>query len=400
MVVLPPHDEDETRGYVVIMAIRRKSFVRARRRMRQKHVVLHAKPKEDGREKRRCRPRTPPRGSDLDLRRDARWELITRNELKGIAVPHLIRALSDPSLSAAAAEILGSYSAIDATDALVFALKSPDQRTRRCAAAALSKMHEKHTYKTKYKEIQPLLDAALGSDPDIRRDAVRAMYRCRDPRAYEAFSANVTDPEVGGCAVAALGELRDPRAVPLLTQVLASPLATVAVSALSRIGNDAALTALLNCAGSSDAATRHSMDFVGKICLFDAEAATDFLVEEKAWTLLWAQPQQKLRVLGSPDRCRRVAEFIAKQFSEAKYPHLEEAAYEFLIAIVREQGAAIDDNTLKTIVGLQPPRSGWADEGYEEIQAAINRARTEAHRHLLDAANAELDRRQTASTIR
>ncbi len=105
------------------------------------------------------------------------------------------------------------------------------------------------------------------------------------------------------------------------------------------------------------------MDFVGKISLLDAEAASDFLVEEKAWTLLWARPQQKLRVLGSADRCRRVAEFIASQVSEAKYSYV--AAYEFLAAIVREQGAAVDDKTRKTIVHFQPPPSGWDDEGYE-----------------------------------
>ena len=71
---------------------------------------------------------------------------------------------------------------------LVSALKSSDEETRSHAAAALGKIQSKGV---RYRDIQPLLDAALGAELGIRRDAVRAIHGCRDPRAFEALCANL-----------------------------------------------------------------------------------------------------------------------------------------------------------------------------------------------------------------
>src|SRR5579863_7628741 len=81
--------------------------------------------------------------SDGHLRSEARFYLgvnLGRSDLKQAAISHLIRALSDPSVSAGVAELLGYYKVTEAIDSLVSALKSSDQETRQKAAAALRKM--------------------------------------------------------------------------------------------------------------------------------------------------------------------------------------------------------------------------------------------------------------------
>jgi hypothetical protein len=105
---------------------------------------------------------------------------------------------------------------------------------------------------------------------------------------------------------------------------------------------------------------------------------------------LW--PKHKLIVLRSRDRCQRVADLIAKSISQEKYSRREN--YEFLTAIVREHGLAVQEETLRTILGLQPPKPGWADSGYEAEQRADDRARERAHQALIETADAELGRRR------
>lgn len=90
-------------------------------------------------------------------------------------------------------------------------------------------------------------------------------------------------------------------------------------------------------------------------------------------------------------RCERIAKLITESLSVERYSRVE--GYDFLTAIVRRRGAAIDELTLQAIVRLQPPKAGWADEGYEKEQEGADRARTEAHRRLLDASDAEVLRR-------
>ena len=320
--------------------------------------------------------------SKRELRNEAKYYL-ELNDLRRAAIPHLIRALSDPSVSADAAELLGRHRAMEAIDSLVSALKSSDPQTRRQAAAALSNMQYPNIT---YKDIQPLLDAALGSDLDIRRDAVRAIYECRDPRSLEALCANVTDSEVGQYAVIGLRELRDPRAVGVLTRALSSGHAGLwehAAQALAAIGNDAALAALLHYARSTDMLPA---EILSNIADFEMEPATDFLVEQGHWHYLW--PKHKLLVLLSRDRCRRVAELIARSISGESHSRLE--SYELLTAILRQQGAAVDEETLRMIDGLQPPKAGRADGAG---QVAADRGRAEAYQRLLEATSTELRRR-------
>ena len=321
-----------------------------------------------------------------ELRHSAKYYL-RQDNLKPTVIPHLIRALSDPSVSADAAALLGDHQAHEAVDNLVSALKSTDQETRRQAAGALSKMY---SHEVRYRNIQPLVDAALGPEPDIRRDAIRAIYYCADPRAFDAFCANLSDSEVGWYAAIGLRELGDPRAVGPLTQALADSNARLrewAGSALTKIGNDGALAALLNYARSVD---KPSTEILANIASFEMEPATDFLIGQGHWHRLW--PKHKLLVFRSEDRCRRVGEFIAKSISVERYSRVEH--YEFLAAIVREQGAAVDQQTLMMVVGLQPPKAGWADEGYEAEQAVDDHAREQAHKRLIETANTELHRRR------
>jgi len=320
--------------------------------------------------------------SKRELRYEAKYYL-GQSDLKEAAIPHLARALSDPSVSADAAELLGWHGATEAVDSLVSALKSSDQETRRRAAEALSNMRSP---KITYRDIQPLLDAALGSELDIRRDAIRAIYECHDPRACEALCANVTDPEVGQYAVIGLRELRDPKAVGALTQALTSGhpgLWEHAAQALAAIGNDAALAALLSYANSTDQPPPEILSYIAD---FEMEPATDFLVERGHWHYLW--PKHKLLVLRSRDRCHRVAELLAKSIAVEPYSRPE--SFEFLTVIVRQQGAAIDEQTLRAIDGLQPPKAGRADGAG---QVAADRARAEAYQRLVEAANTELHRR-------
>ena len=117
---------------------------------------------------------------DRDLRREASYHL-GQGDLKQSAIPYLMRALSDHSLSADAARLLGSYGATEAIDSLVSALNSSDQQTRREAAAALGKMPSPNIH---YKDIQPLLDAALCSEPDIRQHAIPVPSTIAVTRAF------------------------------------------------------------------------------------------------------------------------------------------------------------------------------------------------------------------------
>ena len=325
--------------------------------------------------------------------RHAAVRALGKSDLKQAVVPRLIVALSDPSVSADAARLLGEHRATEAVDGLVSALKSSDQQTRRQAVAALSKMSSP---KITYKDIQPLLDAAIGPELDIRRDAVRALHHCRDPRVFDAFCANVSDSEVAGVgwyAVVGLGELRDPRAVGPLTHALRTgpgirwQHADDVFQAFRKIGNDAALAALLSFADVPSPSTK----ILDNIAAFEMEPATDFLLNHGHWGYL-VRPKQRPLVLKNRDRCHRVAELLAKSIPKEKYPR--EESYEFLASIVQEQGAAVDEETLRTIVSLQPPKAGWADEGYEDVQAAADRARDEAYKRLLDAANTEVRRRR------
>ena len=156
--------------------------------------------------------------------------------------------------------------------------------------------------------------------------------------------------------------------------------------ALAKIGNDAALAALLNFARSGN---KPSSKILQYIATFEMEPATDFLVEQGQWAYLW--PKHKFLVLRSRDRCDRIAKLITKSISAERYSRV--AAYDFLGAIIGEQGSAIVEQTLNAIVCLQPPKAGRADEGYEAEQNADDRARAEAYQRLIAAGNTELSRR-------
>ncbi|HYI97216.1 MAG TPA: HEAT repeat domain-containing protein [Bryobacteraceae bacterium] len=312
---------------------------------------------------------------------------LKQRDLRQTAIPHLILALSDTSMAADAAELLGYHVVTEAVRSLVSALKSADQRTRLQAARAL--MVISSTEKITYEEVQPLIDAALGSEHEIRRYAVQSIARFPDIRTLEALCANVKDPIVGEYAVVGLGNLRDPRAIGALAKVLTpnSSITSKAVCALREIGGDSALETLLHHAKSAETVSRELCDC---IATFVKEPATEFLIQHGAWRCLW--PAHKLLVLSSRHRCQRLAEFVLTSISRGeRYSMLLGA--QILTAILREQGGALEDHLIRNILMLEEPAPGWADPGYEEEQWRADAENRAAYYDLIKAANAETDRR-------
>jgi HEAT repeat protein len=260
------------------------------------------------------------------------------------------------------------------------------------------------------KQVQPVIDvlvsvgglkaliAALKHD-NLAAAATSVLCRLPSAEAFEPLVhilKNASNKYHRANAATALGQIGGPGATEALAAAMndAEPYVIHAVAlALAKIGSDVALAAVLHYAKSVANPSDHILRSIAR---FEMEPAMDFLIERGERCVgLWEalkSPKHKLLLLRSRDRCRRVAQLIAKSIAEV--PYSREETYEFLTTIMQEQGATVDAETLNTIVGLQPPKAGRADEGYEKIQDAADRARNEAYRCLLKAAITELQRRK------
>ena len=70
----------------------------------------------------------------------------------------------------------------------------------------------------KSRDPEPLIEALLHPDPDVRWDAARALGVLRDPKAVEPLIAALgdRDPDVRRKAALSLAKIKDPRAVEAL----------------------------------------------------------------------------------------------------------------------------------------------------------------------------------------
>lgn len=99
-------------------------------------------------------------------------------------------------------------------DALVAAVRGPDERLRLFAAGALQRAKDPRT-------VAPLAGALHDTDAGVREAAASALSHLSDPTADEALAAALSDPAAGVRKVAAyaLVERGDPRAVDELTEI-------------------------------------------------------------------------------------------------------------------------------------------------------------------------------------
>ncbi len=171
------------------------------------------------------------------------------------AVEPLIRALSDGDLEVrfSAADALGLLGDT-AVEPLIRALSDSDGSVRGSAAKALGKLGDKRA-------VEPLIRALSDSSEWVRREAAEALGRLGDKRAVEPLIRALSDSTewVRREAADALGVLGDKRAVEPLIRALSDSDEVVRVCAafaLGRLGDKGAVELLIRALSDSDRSAR------------------------------------------------------------------------------------------------------------------------------------------------
>jgi len=154
------------------------------------------------------------------------------------AVGPLMSALYDPDVETrrAAAGALWGIKSLKSVAALIKALKDEDADVRRASAGALGSIGDKEP-------LYPLTGLlSEEGDPMVRVEAIRALGKIGDPRAYDSLASQAKDPDprVRVEAMRAMGNLGEPKAVSLLKRALEDKVGGVrelAVWALGRSGD-------------------------------------------------------------------------------------------------------------------------------------------------------------------
>jgi HEAT repeat protein len=176
-----------------------------------------------------------------------------------------------------------------------------DERLLAGATFALARIADPAT------PLPPLLDAARDPDPDVRSNALLALWHVLDARrdaglppldgatrasavaTMEPALFDLSDPIVRGNAAAALGALGDPRAVDSLSNLLrdANPFVrTHTALALGKLGDRRAIPFLLDAIDTSPQGTPRSAVILGLSLLLEAqgiEVPPNLPQEGRAW---------------------------------------------------------------------------------------------------------------------
>jgi HEAT repeat protein len=207
--------------------------------------------------------------------------MIERDALRKINDPRtgdlLLEALDAKQTRWTAALTLGELQITRAVDPLIMMLKSDDKQARRAAAISLGPMQDPRA-------IDALIGAFAERDEVLRRYVATSLGEIGDARAVDALIKALADPDeaVEWNAIASLGEVKDARAIFPLTKVLNNldeqvRSRTEAADALAKIGDAAAVNALIEAAMAEDnSVKRHAAKALDSM---DHPAATQFLTE-------------------------------------------------------------------------------------------------------------------------
>jgi HEAT repeat protein len=159
-------------------------------------------------------------------------------------LPCLLEALKSPDrrVRASVAYVFCKTRPPAALEPLAERLSDPDDDVRVAVCRALKELGER--------AVPVLLRCLEGPRPDVRRAAALILGELGDPRATRQLVACLNDDDdvnVRQAAAEAIGAIGDPRAVPPLVSLLHGDCRSGshrALTALTRIGTPAALTAL------------------------------------------------------------------------------------------------------------------------------------------------------------
>jgi HEAT repeat protein len=105
------------------------------------------------------------------------------------AVPALVEALADPTISWLAAESLGKIGDVRAVEPLIAVLNSDEKWLRRNAAEALGKLRAASA-------VEPIIRLLGDKKHDVREVSARALGQIGDVRAVPALQGLSNDPDV------------------------------------------------------------------------------------------------------------------------------------------------------------------------------------------------------------
>ncbi len=105
------------------------------------------------------------------------------------AVPALIEALGDPTISWLAAESLGKIGDPRAVGPLIAVLGSDEKWLRKNAAEALGKLRASSA-------VEPIIGLLTDKKHDVREISARALGQIGDPRALPALQSLTNDPDL------------------------------------------------------------------------------------------------------------------------------------------------------------------------------------------------------------
>jgi HEAT repeat protein len=105
------------------------------------------------------------------------------------AVPALIEALADPTISWLAAESLGKIGDVRAIKPLIAVLDSDEKWLRRRAAEALGKLRDPIA-------VEPIIRLLADKKHDVREVSARALGQLGDERAVPALQGLANDPDI------------------------------------------------------------------------------------------------------------------------------------------------------------------------------------------------------------
>jgi HEAT repeat protein len=189
------------------------------------------------------------KSSDAEERREA---VVALGHAGSVAVPHLVRALSDSDwrVRKTAVEALVTVGGAVVITGLLQQLSSHDNAgARNSAIEALVQIGAE--------AVDALLALLEMPDPDVRKFIVDILGEIRDPRAVQALIMRLEDPDenIRVASAEALGKIKDRRAVDALLGCLSRSgegwLDYAAAEALGAIGDERALGPLLAALGRS-----------------------------------------------------------------------------------------------------------------------------------------------------
>ncbi|MCC7359409.1 MAG: HEAT repeat domain-containing protein [Anaerolineales bacterium] len=288
------------------------------------------------------------------------------------ALPDLVEALgqADTTLRHAAVEAVLRYGA-EAIPVLLAALERPQPLLRENAVELLGMQAQA--------AVVPALVARLNDDSlAVRQAGVRALGTLGGPAAYGGLLQALTRRDTRDTALGVIGQLRDPALVTYLQDYLhadLSPARAAAAQALALLGDESAVSILLNATRETDPGVRlPAAEALGRVrsnravaVLIEALSDRDWLVRQKAVEALGNIPDGRavtalLPLSDEPEwRVRRALVYALAQVGDSRvFEPLRDLARDpnrWVRRTVMEQAAQVDDGRAAELLtaGLSDP---------------------------------------------